>query len=202
MRFVRTCAAVVLGLFFASASSPALAADADAGSTCESEPRPGLYLRATAGPQATAYGYGLASWGGQLSVAAGWVVGRHTALAVELAASYGRVSGAWPADRWIEELGAHAVVLADHYLWGVRGWHVQAGTGIAAVASTGGTQDGENGNVPQTNDKSPAPVAVAGLGYDWRDAGLVARVETIPFLGPGPHIVPLSFLLGASLLHF
>jgi len=202
MRLLRTCTAVVLGALCASASSTALAADADAGPTGESPPPPGLYVRAMAGPQATAYGYGLTSWGAQLSLAAGWAVGRHTALAVELAASYGRVSGAWPTDRWKEAIGAHAIVLADHYLWGARGWHGQLGAGVVTLASTGGAEDGDNGNVPQTNDTSPAPIVVAGLGYDWRDGGLLARVETIPFLGPGPHMVPVSFLVGASLVHF
>jgi hypothetical protein len=201
MRPPRFCVAVVLGLLFAS--SPAVAADADAGAAVEPPPGPpGLYLRGMAGPQAFAYGYGLASYGGELSLAVGWAVGPHTALGVDLATHYGRVFGAWPSDRWIEVIGAHAVVMADHYLWGTRGWHGQLGAGVVALASTGGESNGVEGNVPQTNDQSPAPVFVAGAGYDWTDVGLVARVESISFLGKGPHMVPVGFLVGASLLHF
>lgn len=203
MPLPRTCgaAAVALGLLFAS--SPALAdADADASAGSPAPTPPGLYLRAIAGPQGYAYGYGLASWGGQLSLAAGWAVGPHTAVAVEGAANYGRVSGAWPEGRWNEEIGAHLVAMADHYVQGARGWHGQLGAGVVTLASTGGVDNGVEGNVPQTNDKSPAPILVAGVGYDWSDVGLVARAEVIPFLGSGPHMVPVGVLVGASLLRF
>jgi hypothetical protein len=147
-------------------------------------------------------GYGLASWGGQLDLAAGWAVGPHTALALEGAASYGRVSGAEPPGRLNEEFDTHLVAVADQYLRAARGWHGQLGAGLFAGASTGGVSDGDNGNLPYTHDSSPAPIWLAGAGYDWTDVGVIARTEVITFLGQGPHMVPVGFFVGVSALRF
>ena len=167
-------------------------------------PAPGFYARGLAGPEARVYGYGVTDAGGQLTLAAGWAVGPHTALALEGSAHYDQVTSVAPTGRLKEEIGVHLVGLVDHYFIGRRGLHAQLGAGVMNAGFTGG----ENGSDPRSPVDSgnfgnyTGAEFLVGLGYDFDDVGMIARVETAPWMGQGLASLPVGFFVAASLLYF